>query len=135
MEDPKQQKSSFKQFYSFRYPGNIGNPLVFDPRDVQDNRLWGIFAYIPVMWMIPLIVQQRRSPLINFHLNQGLGYAILNISVQVIKFFVGERYGWITPILEYLVYIPRLISCIYAMTGRGIFIPWIGKYFRFFRVF
>jgi uncharacterized membrane protein len=53
--------------------GTTGGPGVFipDAADVEKNKVFGILAYLGILWLVPLLAA-KDSPFARYHCNQGL---------------------------------------------------------------
>ena len=53
--------------------GASGGPGVFipDAADVEKNKVFGILAYLGILWLVPLLAA-KDSPFARYHCNQGL---------------------------------------------------------------
>lgn len=76
-----------------------GGPGVVTPAaaDVEKNKVFGILAYIGILWLVPLLAA-KESPFARYHTNQGL------------VLFLGAIAAWIANIVldMVLVFIPFL---------------------------
>ena len=50
----------------------------FDKKDIEDNSVMGLLAYIWILWLIPLLAA-KNSKFAKFHANQGLILFILEV--------------------------------------------------------
>jgi len=60
--------------------------LVFDPKDVEENKTVAALSYLFILFLVPLLLK-RESPFAQFHAKQGL--------VLCIAFFVGSFVFWV----------------------------------------
>ena len=52
-------------------------------RDVSENRVYGILAYIGILWIVGLIAAPK-SPFTRFHVNQGIWISICQAAVGIV---------------------------------------------------
>jgi len=73
-----------------------GSPIP-DAADVEKNKVFGILAYLGILWLVPLLAA-KDSPFARYHTNQGL------------VLFLGACAAWIVMIILglVLVFIPIL---------------------------
>ena len=109
---------------------------MFDTYDIEQNKALTIVAYIPLLFLIPLIVA-GSSKYAKFHANQGLILTILAFVSAVINALIGFVIGWIPVIgtiicfavsvalgLAVLAYI--VIGIVNAVQGKAKKLPIIG---------
>ena len=65
--------------------------IVFNTEDVNNNKAYGILAYIGFLFLIPLFVA-KDSQYAKFHTNQGLVLflveIVLNVAVSIVNFML-----------------------------------------------
>lgn len=68
-----------------------------DPTDVEKNKVFGVLAYIGILWLVPLLAA-KDSPFARYHCNQGL------------VLFLGAIAAWVATIIldMILIFIPVL---------------------------
>ena len=104
----------------------------FDPRDVAANKAMGVFAYLGILVLIPLL-GAKNSPYARFHANQGLSLAICEIVISMVLRVLGRipYLGWIFSIIGSLVGIACLVLAIMGIVnganGRAKELPIVGK--------
>ena len=104
----------------------------FDPRDVAANKAMGVFAYLGILVLIPLL-GAKNSPYARFHANQGLSLAICEIVISLVLRVLGRipYLGWIFSIIGSLVGIACLVLAIMGIVnganGRATELPIVGK--------
>ncbi len=104
----------------------------FDPRDVAANKAMGVFAYLGILVLIPLL-GAKNSPYARFHANQGLSLAICEIVISMVLRVLGRipYLGWIFSIIGSLVGIACLVLVIMGIVnganGRAKELPIVGK--------
>ena len=57
--------------------------VVFQPEDVEQNKVFGILAYLGLLVLVPIFAA-KDSPYARFHANQGLVLLIFNIAANVV---------------------------------------------------
>lgn len=124
---------------------------VVDPQDAEKNRLQGIIAYIPFLFVVPLLVAPQ-SKFSKFHANQGLLLSIVSVALWIIIqkiingiivrtvysssltniFSVATRGSFVATLVSIVVWgiisILALIGVIGANKGECKPLPIIGKY-------
>lgn len=70
----------------------------YDPRDIQENRGWGILSYLGFLVLIPIFAA-RNSYFARFHANQGLVlflfYACYSVLTRIITNILNLALGFI----------------------------------------
>lgn len=56
--------------------------VVFSTEDVQNNRIFGILAYLGILVLVPILAA-KDSPYARFHANQGLVFLITAIAANI----------------------------------------------------
>lgn len=101
----------------------------FDARDIEDNKVMSILAYIGPLFLIPLFAASK-SKFARFHTNQGLVLFILDVLLSVATAVLGllPVVGWVAGTLSGLIVLALMIFGIYnAATGRARELPLIGN--------
>lgn len=88
----------------------------FDPTDFKENKLFGVLAYLGILFLIPLLAK-KESPYCQFHAKQGLVLFIAGF-IAIIPFI-----GWLLSIVV-LVFI--VLGIINALSGEKKKLPLIG---------
>ena len=95
----------------------------FDPKDIADNKVWGILAYLSWLVLIPLLVSPAKdSPFVRFHVNQGLILFIAGLISGVLSVIC---IGVITSIICFVL---MIIGIINVCNGQAKDLPIIGKF-------
>ncbi|MBQ3126246.1 MAG: zinc ribbon domain-containing protein [Clostridia bacterium] len=95
----------------------------FDPKDIADNKVMAILAYLSWLVLIPLLVSPAKdSPYVRFHVNQGLILFIAGLISGVLSFIC------IGAILGVVCFVFMIIGIINAANGQAKELPWIGKF-------
>ena len=113
-----------------------------DPADIQQNKVFGILAYIGILVLVPIFAAPK-SKYVRVHANAGLNLLILEILVTLV--FAGLKaiifpYYWIgrgiggyvfLSVIQWLLMIVLLafavLGIVYAATGKAKEIPLINK--------
>jgi uncharacterized membrane protein len=115
----------------------MGKPesLQVTPEDVDQNRIFGILAYLGIFVLVPIIVA-KDSPFAKYHANQGLILFLIEIVLSVLLAIVNIIVYSILPVLHYLtallefVYLAPLVlvilGIINAAQGKCVPLPVIG---------
>ncbi len=112
----------------------------YDPRDVQDNKVYAALSYLSILFVIPLLCA-RHSYYARFHVNQGIVLlifaAIYNLLQQVITKVLWSLFsffplipGAVSAVLSLfgLVFVVLMIlGIVNAATGKARELPIIGK--------
>jgi uncharacterized membrane protein len=59
-------------------------PIIVDPQDAEKNKLFGILAYIPFLFLIPLFAAPD-SKFSKYHANQGLLLTIVAVILWIVQ--------------------------------------------------
>ncbi len=66
--------------------------VVFNTEDVNNNKVYGVLAYIGFLFLIPLFAA-KDSQYAKFHTNQGLvlflAEIVLNVAVRIVNLLLG----------------------------------------------
>lgn len=111
--------------------------LQFDPNDVQQNKVLSIFAYIGILFLIPLLAAPN-SQFSRFHANQGLVLFLADIASGIVIGVLTAILIWIpivgsivVGLISAVVSIGLLILMVFgiinAATGKAKELPLIGK--------
>lgn len=97
---------------------------VADNKDVEQNKVFGVLAYIGILFLVPLLAAPK-SKFAKFHANQG---CVLFIAGVVLSFI------WVIPILGWIigffggifVLVLAIMGIINALNGEMKKLPLIG---------
>lgn len=85
----------------------------FDTNDIEQNKAISAVAYIPILFIVPMLATQ--SPYAKFHANQGLILTmtciILNIASRILGF-----------VLEWVPILPSLVSAVFSLSSLALLI-------------
>ena len=110
--------------------------IIFNTEDVQQNKVFGILAYIGILFLVPLLVAQD-SQYARFHTNQGLVLfitdVILGMCMGVISavFSIIPILGWIvagliSALLGGVLLVFMILGSVNACSGEPKKLPIIG---------
>jgi len=94
---------------------------------INDKTL-AIVAYI--IFFIPLLVSQKRSAFLNYHINQGLSLFIVAVVGLVVLSFLGWRLYFLLSIWKLLSIVWMVIGIINASKNEMKPLPVIGNWFK-----
>jgi len=104
--------------------------------EIDNDKLWSILAYIPFLFILPLIIVKNRSSFLNYHLNQGI---ILSLVVVVANFGL-DLLPWWLGIMFMLKWVMNLVILALLIVGiKNVLekktepLPVIGKLFTFLK--
>lgn len=104
--------------------------------EIDNDKLWSILSYIPLFFIIVLIVMKNRSSFLNYHLNQGI---ILSLVVVAANFGL-DLLPWWLKIVSLLIWALNLFSIALMVVGiKNVLekktepLPVIGKLFTFLK--
>jgi uncharacterized membrane protein len=111
--------------------------ISFDPKDVQNNKVMGILAYLGILVLVPIFAA-KESPFARFHANQGLVLIIASIAYYIVLFIVTVLLALLSPKLAFIGVLLYIISLVFlvliiigiinAAKGEAKELPIIGKY-------
>jgi uncharacterized membrane protein len=110
----------------YKQPGNV-------PSDAENNKIYGILAYIGILFVVPLIAVPN-SPFAKYHANQGLILFIVECAICIIC----SIFSWI-PVLGVLVilcgsliglgcFVLMILGILNAANGKTEPLPLIGGF-------
>jgi len=96
--------------------------LVFDSKDVQENKGVAALSYLFILFLVPLLTK-RNSKFAQMHAKQGLILCIIEI---IASFFYWIPFlGWF---LSLVIAVVAIYGIIQALSGKYWPIPLIGTY-------
>lgn len=98
-----------------------------DSKDVEDNKIWGIIAYIGILCLIPLLAK-KDSAFAQFHAKQGLVLFITGIIVGVVSALPFIGWFIVAPLGSLFVLILAIMGIINAAQGKMKELPIIGQF-------
>lgn len=109
----------------------------FDQSDIEQNKILALFAYIGILFLVPLL-GAKDSKYARFHANQGLLLFVAEIAYSVAYFVVSAIILMIAPFLFFLPAILGLVNLVFlaaailgivnAVTGKAKELPLIGTF-------
>ena len=90
----------------------------FDTSDIESNKVLAAIGYVPVLFLVPLLVAPQ-SRFAKFHANQGLLLTLAGLALGIVNAIIGLVIGWI-PILGAI--ISGLISLVCGVAMLGLMI-------------
>ena len=98
----------------------------FDAKDIADNKVLSLFAYLGILFLIPLVAAPN-SKYARFHANQGLVLFLASIIISVVAVipFLGWIVGFVGGIASFVFSILGIVN---AVTGKAKELPIIGKF-------
>lgn len=109
-----------------------GEALEVDPEDAENNKIFGIIAYLGILCLVPLFAA-KNSPFAKYHANQGLVLFLVEVALEIVLqiFEYIPGLGFVSVILgiAWLGVIALLIiGIINAAAGKCVPLPVIGKF-------
>ncbi len=90
---------------------------------MQKGKIYHILSYIPLFFLLSLIVAEKDRPAVRFHCGQGMILTIFSLAGGIVQFLLGLLIGWIPlvgPILLWIVKIGWGLAVL-ALMGIGIY--------------
>ncbi len=115
----------------------VGVPtaLEVDPEDAEKNKLFGILAYLGILFLVPLLAA-KESPFAKYHANQGLSLFLSEIVISVALMIINTILGVLPGFFSYINLILGLVwlgpllliilGVINAAAGKCVPLPVIG---------
>ena len=109
----------------------------FDPADIQANKVMAIFAYIGILFLIPMFAA-KDSKFARYHTNQGLLLFIVSAAYSFVFSIIAFILLFISPFLGIIVGLLGLVSIVFivfmvlgivnVVEGKAKELPIIGKF-------
>lgn len=110
----------------------------FDPKDIEDNKVISLFAYLGILFLIPLL-GAKDSKYARFHANQGLvlflfdliGGVVCGVCSAILMFIpvagviIG---GLVSAALGICIIVLVILGICNAVSGKAKRLPLIGKF-------
>ena len=120
---------------------NLGNTADvtgdFDAADIAKNKVLALFAYIGILFLIPLLAAPN-SKFARFHTNQGLVLFITGVIWGVISGIVnlivggvpvlGSLFSILSALVSLALFILAILGIITACTGKAKELPLVGTF-------
>ena len=100
--------------------------IVYDSRDIEDNRVMAILAYIWILFLVPLLAA-KQSRYARFHAYQGVTLFITWIAVQVVGWILPYNLSGLATIASLGLLVLAVIGIVNAYNGKAKPLPLIGK--------
>lgn len=110
----------------------------FDPNDIEQNKVLALFAYLELLFLIPLLAAPN-SPYARFHTNQGLVLFLTSIVLGIVMVVVSVLLtligglagiaiaGVVNGLIGLCIFIFVILGIVNAVTGKAKELPVIGK--------
>lgn len=131
-EESKEEKKAEDSKFVKAFTDTKDSTSEFDKKDIEDNSVMGLLAYLWILWLVPLLAA-KDSKFARFHANQGLVLFILEaIGGTVLGCltwipYVGIVFTILLSIFGLLCLILMIIGIINAVQGQAKELPLIGK--------
>jgi len=99
--------------------------IVCDSRDINDNRVVAILAYIWILFLVPLL-GAKQSKFAQFHAYQGVTLFIVWVLINIVAYFLPHTLSGLTTILTLGALVLAIIGVLNAYNGRAKPLPLIG---------
>ncbi len=97
----------------------------FDKKDIEDNKVWAILAYLGILVLIPLFAA-KESKFARYHTNQGFILFLLGLANTVLA--IIPLLGWIlAPLVAIGLLVFMILGIINACNGQAKELPLVGK--------
>lgn len=94
-----------------------------DPKDIEDNKVMAVLAYIGPLFLIPLFAA-KESKFARFHTNQGLVLFLAGLIGGVASGII-----WIlAPVVSIASLVLTILGIVNAVQGKAKELPLIGKF-------
>jgi uncharacterized membrane protein len=122
--------------FSFASLMSGGEALEVDAEDAENNKIFGILAYLSILWIVPLVVA-KDSPFAKYHANQGLVLFIVEIALYIVLQIITTLllmipglgiFAMFLSLVWLGVIILLIIGIINAAAGKCVPLPIIGKF-------
>lgn len=140
-----QQGSGAKPSFFKKLMDTADTTAEYDPRDIADNKVMAVLAYLGILVLIPMFTAPKNSRYARYHVKQGFTLFLCYIALSIVNFLLRlikvTRYFWGVPyqttpgiiiFLGWLLSLPLLvltiIGIINAYQGRAKELPIIGKF-------
>ena len=130
------QKNSFEETMK-----NLGNTAdvtdEFDAADIAKNKVLSLFAYIGILFLIPLLAAPN-SKFARFHTNQGLVLFIAGVVWGVVSGIInlivgsvpvlGSLFSILSALVSLALFILAILGIINACSGKAKELPLVGTF-------
>ncbi|MDR0743419.1 MAG: zinc ribbon domain-containing protein, partial [Tannerella sp.] len=108
-----------------------------DPKDVQDNKIMAILAYLGILVLVPIFAA-KESPFARFHANQGPVLLIASIAYSIVVWIITgvlavislrlALIGTLLSLVSFVFVVLAIIGIVNAAKGEAKELPIIGKF-------
>jgi uncharacterized membrane protein len=102
-----------------------------DAADVDKNKIFGILAYLGILWLVPLLAA-KESPFARYHTNQGIILFITGMGVWICSIVLAfiPILGWLIDLCLFIgMVVLWIMGIINAAKGECKPLPVIGNVF------
>lgn len=104
-------------------------PPVVGGSEANNDKLMGILCYLGILVLIPLLISNKRSPFLNFHVNQGINLVIVWLIGCVIVGFVAQ-FSYLMSIWQLLMLVMAILGIVNVVKNEMKPLPVIGNLFN-----
>lgn len=109
-------------------PATMSEPeIVYDSRDIEDNRVMAILAYIWILFLVPLLAA-KDSKFARFHAYQGVALFLLSLLVGVVDRLLPYNLSGLSYFLSIGLLVLAVIGIVNAYQGKAKPLPLIGGF-------
>lgn len=90
---------------------------------VDENRLMAALSYLGFLFLVPLLVGNKKDKYVNFHLRQGIVLFIADVIASFVAWI--PIIGWF---IALFLFVLSIYGFIQALTGKKWKLPYIGQY-------
>ena len=133
-EEQQEQKSEDKREDWFEKVNNTEDVTEkMDSKDVEENKVMGVLAYIGILVLIPLLAAPK-SKFARYHSNQGLILLIIEVLCSAIFTplgfipYVGIVFSIIGGLVGLVCLVLLILGIVNAAQGKAKALPLIGKF-------
>lgn len=101
--------------------------IVYDSRDIEDNRVMAILAYIWILFLVPLLAA-KESRFARYHAYQGVALFLLSLLVGIIDRLLPYNLSGLSYLLSLAVLVLAIIGIVNAYQGKAKPLPVIGGF-------
>jgi uncharacterized membrane protein len=99
---------------------------VYDSRDIEDNKVMAILAYIWILLLVPLLAA-KDSKYARYHAYQGVTLFIAWVAVRALGWILPYNLSGLVTIASLGLLVLAIIGILNAFNGRAKPLPLIGK--------
>lgn len=107
---PVQTNEAPQQNYQEPINNNNNAQVIFDPVDVQQNKIMGILSYIGIFVLVPIFAA-KDSAYARFHAKQGTKLLMLSFAYSIVTLIINLMVGLIfRPTYYFFVSVPHPVA-------------------------